>query len=285
MAAPAQILLLTGEPACRQAWQAALEGHCQVVSATDEPAPGAIDVIVTDQPLSAAAAAIDEGHLTRGETGLIAVGIAIPADVALPADHSPRELRLACLLLAEIVRLRRQRETSRRKEKALSHLANTDPLTGLPNRRAWEQHLAERLGRAGEGSSACVALFDIDHFKPLNDQHGHVAGDACLAAVAARLGSAIRRGDFVARLGGDEFAALLDGVEASQAGEVVDRIRRSGAIQQSIEPGGSICVTLSAGWTCLSAVTDTLATENLLEQADAALRRAKQAGRNQACGG
>src|SRR4029450_10462491 len=103
-------------------------------------------------------------------------GAGLPADVSLPSDHSARELRLACLLLAEVVRLRRQREASRRQERVLTHLALSDPLTGLPNRRAWEQQLADRLA-ASTAKSWCIALLDVDHFHEVNDQLGHLEGD------------------------------------------------------------------------------------------------------------
>lgn len=289
MATAAQVLLLTADDARRRAWSAALAGRCRIQLPDEEPTAAKPDVVVTDQPLSVTAAAAGEGRLARGEVGVIAVGLEIPADVSLPGDHSPRELRLACLLLSEIVRLRWQRELARRKEKVLSHLALSDSLTGLPNRRAWDEHFAECVSRAGEGGEGegpyCLALFDLDHFKLLNDERGHVAGDACLKAVAARLAAAARRGDFVARLGGDEFAALLAGIEPGQAGVVVERIRRSAELTATSDLPAA---TLSAGWTCLPAPGNSeneVAADAAMNQADSRLRQAKQAGRNRALGG
>src|SRR5688500_19195312 len=113
MADAAQVLLLTANDVRMRAWSAALAGGCQVRTHVEQLNEGRPDVVVTDQPLSAAVAAIGEARLARGNVGVVAVGLEMPADVSLPLDHSPRELRLACLLLAAIVRLRRRRESAR----------------------------------------------------------------------------------------------------------------------------------------------------------------------------
>src|SRR6187401_2395516 len=224
MARPARILLSSGDEARVRAWHEALRtARCQVVNGDGEAAEE-VDVVVLDRPLSEANLPLDDQRIASGQTGMIAVGIGLPADVSLPADHSPRELRLACLLLSEIVRLRRQREASRRQEKVLTHLALSDPLTGLPNRRAWDQQLAERLSGAGQGEW-CLALLDVDLLHDVNDQRGHLEGDACLRRIADRLSGLVRRGDFVARLGGDEFGVLLEGLNAERAAAQVDLIR------------------------------------------------------------
>src|SRR5438045_8867747 len=161
MSRPVRILLATRNQERRLAWSEALQtARCQIVEGNGEMVED-VDVLVIDQPLSEANVALDDERLTRGQVGMVAVGIGLPADVSLPADHSSRELRLACLLLAEIVRLRRQREASRRQEKVLTHLALSDPLTGLPNRRAWEQQLADRLASAAD-KKWCLGLLDVD---------------------------------------------------------------------------------------------------------------------------
>jgi diguanylate cyclase (GGDEF)-like protein len=237
-----------------------------------------VDVVVTDQPLSSSRLHLDEDRLARGQIGLVAVGITAPADVSLPDDCSPREVRLACLLLAEIVRLRRQREAARRKEKVLSHLAMSDPLTGLPNRRAWEQLLNERLTGEGTPQPCCIAMLDIDHFKVLNDRAGFMAGDECLKDVAARLMNAVRRRNAVARLGGDEFAVLLEGVEPQLAAAQVERIRTQAG--GSDDGSGSGPLTFSAGWATILVPSSRAAVTGALQAADAALREAKTAGRN-----
>jgi diguanylate cyclase (GGDEF)-like protein len=276
---PARILLATRDEARQRAWSEALRtARCQVVTSNGAPAED-IDVLVIDQPLSEANVALDEDRLSRGQMGMVAVGVGLPADVSLPPDHSSRELRLACLLLAEIVRLRRQREASRRQEKVLTHLALSDPLTGLPNRRAWEQQLSDRVGGAAEGSAWCLALLDVDLFHEINDQRGHLEGDACLRRIADRLADSLRRAGFLARLGGDEFAVLLEGVDGERAAAVIDLIR----IQAGEEGDASANrppVKLSAGWTALTGPAGKTAVQEAFERADAALREAKQAGRN-----
>ncbi|HZN36467.1 MAG TPA: GGDEF domain-containing protein [Pirellulaceae bacterium] len=276
---PARILLATRDEGRQRAWTEALRtARCQVVTTNGAPAED-IDVLVIDQPLTDANIAIDEERLSRGQMGMVAVGVGLPADVSLPEDHSSRELRLACLLLAEIVRLRRQREASRRQEKVLTHLALSDPLTGLPNRRAWEQQLNDRLGGAAEGSAWCMALLDVDLFHEINDRQGHLEGDSCLRRIADRLAGGVRRAGFLARLGGDEFAVLLEGIAADRAAAVVDLIRI-----QAGEDGDAAAnrspLKLSAGWAVLTGPANKAAAQDALERADAALREAKQSGRN-----
>src|SRR5262245_34338749 len=278
MSRPVRILLATQDSQRQRAWSEALKtSRCQVVASNGEPADD-IDVLVIDQPLSETNLALDEERLARGQTGMIAVGVGLPADVSLPADHSPRELRLACLLLSEIVRLRRQREASRRQEKVLTHLALSDPLTGLPTRRAWDQQLAERLSGAGQGEW-CLAVLDVDQLHEVNDQRGHLEGDACLRRIADRLTGLVRRGDFVARLGGDEFGVLLEGLNAERGAAQVDLIR-----QQSGEDG-ALAITLTAGWAPVAAPASKTAVNDAIKRADDALRQAKRTGRNRTQGG
>jgi len=279
MSRPARILLATRDEERQRAWSDALKtARCQLVAANGEPAED-IDVLVIDQPLSETNLAVDEDRLARGQMGMIAVGIGMPADVSLPADHSSRELRLACLLLAEIVRLRRQREASRRQERVLTHLALSDPLTGLPNRRAWEQQVAERLGGAGEGTRWCVALLDVDNFHLVNERLGHIEGDASLRRIADRLADTMRRAGFLARLGGDEFAVLLEGVDEARAAAVVDLIRIQAA-EEGDESANRLPLRLSAGWAALVGPVAKSAINDGMQRADEALRLAKKEGRN-----
>jgi len=279
MSRPVRILLATRDHARHRAWSEALKtARCQLVDGNGQAADD-IDVLVIDQPLSESNVPLDEERLARGQMGMIAVGIGLPADVSLPEDHSSRELRLACLLLAEIVRLRRQREASRRQEKVLTHLALSDPLTGLPNRRAWDQHLAQRLDEGRPDATWCIALLDVDHFHEINDRHGHLEGDASLRRIADRLTGTMRRAGYVARLGGDEFAVLLEGIDDAKAPTVVDLIRIQAA-EDGDEAAGRMSLKLSAGWATVGQSPGKSAVNEALRRADEALRQAKREGRN-----
>lgn len=279
MSRPVRILLSTRNSQRRQSWTEALQtARCQIVEGNGTAAED-VDVLVIDQPLSESNVALDDERLTRGQVGMVAVGVGLPADVSLPVEHSSRELRLACLLLAEIVRLRRQREASRRQERVLTHLALSDSLTGLPNRRAWDQQLAERLADGNAGKDLCVVLLDIDHFHEINDRIGHLEGDAALRRVADRLSNTLRRAGFVARLGGDEFAVLLEGVNEAKAAAVVDLIRIQTS-EDGDEQNGRIPLKLSAGWAKVAEPATKSAVNEALRQADEALRQAKRDGRN-----
>jgi len=147
-------------------------------------------------------------------------------------------------------------------------LARTDPLTGLPNRRAWRDELDRELARASRGGSLCVAMLDLDHFKQFNDEHGHVAGDALLQELAQVWSLVVRPSDTLARYGGEEFALLLPDCVREGAAEVVERLR-------TMIPGDQHC---SAGLACWDGSESPL---SLIERADARLYTAKGAGRDQ----
>lgn len=167
----------------------------------------------------------------------------------------------------------------------MSELVMTDPLTGLANRRHFDQTLASEWDRSvRERQPLGLLMIDIDHFKAFNDSRGHAAGDECLKAVAKALRAhCARPGDLVCRWGGEEFAVILPGTDAAGAGhlarELVQRVHSLG-----LEHGKSDvspCVTISAG--SASAVpSDAGSAAALIEKADAALYAAKQFGRNRA---
>lgn len=148
-------------------------------------------------------------------------------------------------------------------------LSATDPLTGLPNRRAWEDALARELPRAGRrGSQLCVAIIDLDQFKALNDVSGHQAGDRLLKEASAGWTERLRDSDVLARYGGDEFGLILPECGLAQACEIVDRLRRSG-------PTDSTCSAGIAWWQPGESPAA------LVSRADAALYKAKAQGRDQ----
>lgn len=162
---------------------------------------------------------------------------------------------------------------------ALADLARRDPLTGLANRRAFEEALRREVARARRGGAPlAVAALDVDHFKRVNDAHGHPAGDAVLAAVAARAAAALRAGDLLARVGGEEFAALLPGAGLPAAAEVAERIRAALAGAPVEAAGQALRVTVSLG--CAALAPEDADEAALLARADARLYDAKRSGRD-----
>jgi diguanylate cyclase (GGDEF)-like protein len=151
-------------------------------------------------------------------------------------------------------------------------LADQDPLTGLPNRRAFMRELEEEVERARRyGHSLTLAIGDVDRFKEINDTHGHPAGDAALCAVAETLRAGLRANDGAFRLGGDEFALLLPETTHEEAADVV---RRLYARFQADAPEPFTDLTMSAGLATLPA--DGLDAEALIRRADAALYEHKR---------
>jgi diguanylate cyclase (GGDEF)-like protein len=151
--------------------------------------------------------------------------------------------------------------------------AETDALTGLSNRRA----LFDRAQNLPAPVAAII--FDIDHFKPVNDRYGHEIGDIVLQRFGALLVASIRDGDIAARLGGEEFAVILPGATVAAALLVAERMRQSFADWHFQFPVGSFTSTVSAGIS--HTVEDQSDLAGLLREADAALYEAKRAGRNQ----
>ncbi len=158
--------------------------------------------------------------------------------------------------------------------------ASHDPLTGLWNRGAIMEILAKEMARGNrQGSSTGVILADIDHFKRINDQYGHLAGDGVLKDFAVKIGSAVRPYDSVGRYGGEEFIVVLPDCDSLVAAGIAERMRRA-LEEEALETSeGSINVTISLG--VASAVGDKQEiTDDLIRRADEALYRAKSLGRN-----
>lgn len=175
-------------------------------------------------------------------------------------------------------------------ENALNHerleLAGmTDPLTGVHNRRYFETRCHSEIAHARRYRQPLACMFlDIDKFKGINDNLGHLAGDEVLRNVAKRIRSQLRSADVVSRYGGEEFVALLPHTGRKRACEVAERVRRTIAAQP-LEPlpGKSLDVTISIGVAMLpeeSVGDDAAAASRLIGSADAALYRAKEGGRN-----
>lgn len=174
-------------------------------------------------------------------------------------------------------------EMSAEQNAALKEMTTLDPLTGIPNRRAFEERF-QTIADTDPDSAIAVAMIDIDHFKAFNDLYGHLEGDRCLTAVARALTASLRgRGDLVARLGGEEFVVLAPGATAADVATLLERLRRSVerlAIPHAAADGGArSVVTVSIGCAVVAAGPPA-ARREVLERADRALYAAKRAGRN-----
>jgi two-component system cell cycle response regulator len=174
----------------------------------------------------------------------------------------------------------RYTEQLRQTVKASIEMAITDPLTGLYNRRYLEthlQHLAEH--HINRGKNLSVLAIDADHFKNVNDSHGHDAGDAVLRDLGARIRQATRSVDLCCRTGGEEFVLVLPGTDLTSAAAIAERLRRLVAGKSfDVGEGKLLPVTVSIGVACLEGPGDD--PTKLLKRADEALYAAKREGRN-----
>jgi diguanylate cyclase (GGDEF)-like protein len=163
----------------------------------------------------------------------------------------------------------------------LRQAVRTDLLTEVANPQFWRETAAREIERASaSGSHLAVLMVDIDHFKQVNDKHGHLAGDEVLAAVARTISKALRPGDLVGRLGGEEFGAILAGQNLLDAEGAAERLRKQVSdVKVRSDHGEWISVTVSVGVAELSVSGTNL--HQLLDAADTALYVAKRAGRNQ----
>jgi diguanylate cyclase (GGDEF)-like protein len=204
-------------------------------------------------------------------------------DTRIPTEGLSPELKrlgdtfnqMAAQLLAREVELRRANET-------LSNLANKDALTGIANRRSFDEQLSSEWRRARrEGAPLALLAIDVDHFKKFNDCNGHVEGDACLRRVARVLDDAARRaGDFAARIGGEEFALLLPRTDLDDAQTIGEALRKDIEALNIAHTGSPEArVTVSVGVAAASVERGTKMAD-LVDRADAALYGAKRAGRN-----
>jgi diguanylate cyclase (GGDEF)-like protein len=176
-----------------------------------------------------------------------------------------RALASSAAVALDRARLTQEVERRRITESDLRELCERDPLTGVLNRRAWDQLLAGALRKGTQ--PLFVALIDLDHFKGYNDRHGHPAGDALLRRAATAWRAMIRANDVLARYGGEEFAVLLAGCEEDVALEIAERLRLATIDEQTVSIG-------LARW-----VPGEIAAA-LVERADQALYDAKHAGRD-----
>lgn len=225
-------------------------------------------------------------------SGLVALGhlsvIALRALGGYELDLRFEVLQIAvffaiCTYAAFILhRVRVEREKMRFLRRELADLAMKDSLTGLPNRRHFEECVREELTRAERyGGTFCVAMVDVDHFKVYNDTLGHLPGDQVLRELAKLLQTNLRDNDVAARYGGEEFSIIMVDASLEEALEVVERLRAVVElypfVREEILPLGQL--TISAGIAACGA--GRYEYEAVIQEADRALYAAKHAGRNQ----
>ncbi len=209
-------------------------------------------------------------------------GLNAGADDYVTKPFSQEELLARMGVGARILELESRLSESLAREEAL---ATRDSLTGLPNRRALYDRARAELSRAArENGSVGVILVDLDHFKRINDQFGHAAGDEALCRIADVLQRTRREYDYAGRWGGEEFLVILPGATLAQAGLVAERIRAAmETITLRQEGATPTALRASMGVASASPAARPLGLDELLLQADDALYRAKAGGRNRVC--
>ncbi len=204
-------------------------------------------------------------------------GLELGAADYLTKPFSLAELR-ARLQVGE--RIVRQQKSSKDQQIQLEHLAREDTLTGLANRRHFDERLQEEWQRAARhGHSLALLLCDIDYFKKVNDTYGHTCGDKVLKEVGQTLLHYSRTSDVVARYGGEEFVILLCDANMAQATVAAERLRIAVKALSFSPPSGSFCISMSVGVTSLEEGNPTDSIQ-FLAQADEALYAAKSLGRD-----
>jgi two-component system cell cycle response regulator len=233
---------------------------------------GVLDVVVGDPELATIPVVFLTGRATSED---VAEGLARGAHDYLrkPVESSELAARVRAAL-----RTKGLADELRERNAELELLATTDHLTGLYNRRFVVRELERLILRAGRhGHPLSVAMLDIDHFKSINDQHGHAVGDAVLIEVAARIKRRLRGDDMVGRWGGEEFLLVLPETLPEGTGIVAESVRAAIADEALALVAGSLDVTASIGWATWEPGDGS---DNLLGRADLALYSAKAAGRN-----
>ncbi|PLZ04137.1 diguanylate cyclase [Burkholderia sp. WAC0059] len=190
-----------------------------------------------------------------------------------------REVVAVCVTISDVTHVsivQREREEAVAK---LQEYAHRDGLTGIANRRYFEERFVDEFMRWQRyGGELSVLLFDLDHFKQINDRYGHAAGDTVLREIAQRVADVVRKQDTFGRFGGEEFALLMPATAFEGAMQAAEKIRRIiGSVAVEV-PGASVSVTASVGGTTARPGAPTC--DALINEADEALYEAKRGGRN-----
>jgi diguanylate cyclase (GGDEF)-like protein len=218
-------------------------------------------------------------------------GLRIGADDFLAKPFAEAEILARC---AAMLRIKHLQERLREAQRKLEEQSITDALTGLKNRRFFDERLREEFRRAQRyRDNVSLIMVDLDHFKEVNDRHGHPAGDVVLREAGGLIRTSIRDPDICARYGGEEFAVILPKTNMAGAVTVAERIWRELAAKEYAIPtsahgadgaGATRLVTVTASLGIASFPSnDITSSELLLRYADEALYEAKRAGRNRIC--
>ena len=258
------ILLISDDPRRLAEWQDWLDdGRLAIhaVASLKSTTLSGIDCIITDRNL---VAELPESGLNG--IGLVVIGAGGFGDVELPHD-SPSELRLACRLLAEIAKLRRQKKRQARLAKVYERMAMVDPLTQLGNRRGWEK-FTESHTTLPDG---VLAFFDLDSFKQINEEFGYERGDQIIQTAGEALKESLPNDAFLARWGGDEFVAAFS---ANEPAEALANIRKQWL--ENMNQRG-VDTTATIGWSRFPS-DDESTIQDQFRRAECALREAKRTG-------
>ena len=254
-----------------EAWGALMEGGHDVVLLS--LSLDTVDALRFASRLRAETATRDLPVILIGDhaqKNLVRRGFEIGANDHVLRPLDPNELRAR---VRNQIRRKRYQDMLRADLDRSLELAVTDPLTGLRNRRYVRRHLDAVLRNAG----AAVLLLDVDHFKAVNDTHGHAIGDGALREVAERVRVHLRSADVVARYGGEEFLVVMTGAMAEDGRLVAERLRQAVGSRPMMVDGVSFPVTVSVG---VAAGMAGSSGDDVISAADAALYRAKDNGRN-----
>jgi len=299
MSEPTRVLVVQAEPAERAVQRALFtEAGMSVVEACS--GAEALDFLATDRPdlvvLGRTLPDMDgldllprlkSGELDfvpvlvashRGETAERVRGLQLGADDYIPRPCDPAEFLARAKAL---LRTKQAHDRIRKLQITLEQMVVSDPLTGLHNRRYLMDRMLQEMQRSDRhGEPLALAMIDLDAFKPINDQFGHVLGDKVLRAVGSAITKSVRVSDIAARYGGDEFAVILPQTPAEGAMRVCERLLRNiSEIVLQDETGRTFRITASLGLAYYPA-DDVETPEDLVHSADGALYGAKRSGKN-----
>jgi len=295
---PDKILVIDDEPANIKVLNEALQGNYQIFSATSgweslavaalvQPDLILLDILMPEMDGYEVCRAMKEDPLLHHTPIIFITCLSSEEDESIglslgAVDYLIKPFRLAilCQRVAIHLELKRQRDL-------LNRQSLVDGLTGIPNRRAFDERLDMEWRRAKRtGEQLSLVMIDIDNFKNYNDTYGHLAGDDCLRRVARILAESLNRpGDFVARYGGEEFACILPGIDDEGLMAVAERLRANVAALQIPHAAATVpipWVTVSIGATIYDPARET-DHDTIIALADQQLYRAKREGRNRSC--